>query len=151
MYKPSSYLALDPGHTTGWATFDDKGNILEMGQFTLKEVNRLNELIHDNLKTVIVEDYRNHGFTQQKKWSRNETSKIIGRIEALCEIRNIEVVLQPNTVRGIGYKWMGSEQPTNHSISHQWDAAAHGVYWLQKNGVRPVGQTLKERGKKSER
>lgn len=150
MYKPSTYLALDPGETTGWASFDDKGEILEMGQFSLKEVNRLNDLIHENLKTVIVEDYRNHGFTQQKRWGRNDTSKVIGRIEAICSIRGVEVVLQPNTVRNIGYKWMGTEQPKNHSISHQWDAAAHGVYWLQKNDIRPVGLVIKQR-KENER
>ncbi len=140
----SSYLAIDPGLTSGWATFDDAGNVLDMGQFTMLELmSVLKELIHADLKTVIVEDYVNYGWKQQKKWTKNDTSKIIGKIETLCDLHEIPYVLQAAMYRPMGYKYIGMSQPKNHSISHQWDAVAHGVYWLQTNGIRPVGKAIK--------
>ena len=140
----SSYLAIDPGLTSGWATFDDAGIIIEMGQFTMAELMTvLKELIHADLKTVIVEDYVNYGWKQQKKWTRNDTSKIIGKIETLCELLSIPIVLQAAMHRPVGYMYAGLVQPKDHSISHQYDAYAHGVFWLQTNGIRAVGKAMK--------
>ena len=148
MYKNSDYLAIDPGLTSGWATFNDQGVVIDLGQFKYEERNNvLKDLIHENLKEVIVEDYRNHGFTQQKRWSRNETSKLIGVIETYCTIKNVPIVLQPNTVKAIGYKWAGIKPPSNHSISHQYDAVAHGTYRLQQTGIRKPGLAIKEEDK----
>ncbi len=140
------YLAIDPGLTSGWAMFDNKGELVEMGQFKYDDgVPTLNRLLGAKLKVVIIEDYRNHGHMQQKKWSRNETSKLIGKIETLCELHEIKVALQPNTCKPVGYKWAGIKPPSNHSISHQTDAYAHGVYWLQQNDVRPIGLALRHK------
>jgi hypothetical protein len=141
----SSYFAIDPGETCGWASFDDKGDVIDMGQFRFEKFTQsIDSLLHSGLKQVICEDYRNHGFTQQKKWSRNNTSKVIGKIELLAELRGVPVVLQPNTVKAIGYRWGGLPDgpPSNHAISHQYDAYAHGVFWLQQQGIRPVGRSL---------
>lgn len=144
MYKNSSYLAIDPGHTSGWATFNDEGDMLEFGQFKMEKImDELPELLHENLIMVVVEDYRNHGWMQQKKWSRNETSKIIGKIEMLAGMRNVPITLQSNTVKGIGQMWAGIDPPKNHAISHKFDAVGHGVYYLQSNGIRPVGRAQK--------
>lgn len=136
------YLAIDPGETSGWAKFDENGDIMEMGQIKLSALGEFNLLIHEGLEEVIVEDYRNHGYKAQKRWGRNETSKIIGRIETLCELAGVTCIKQPNTAKPMGYKYMGMEQPKNHSISHQWDAAAHGVYRLQGTGIRPMGRSM---------
>jgi len=135
------YLAIDPGLTSGWATFTDEGAVIEWGQFKMAELTQwLNDYLTSDLTAVIVEDYKNHGWTQQKKWSRNDTSKIIGKIELMGELRNVPVHLQPNTAKRIGYMWAGlGEAPTNHTISHQFDAVAHGVYWLVKAGIRQLG------------
>jgi hypothetical protein len=139
------YVAFDPGLTSGYACFDEKGDAIKMGQFKITALTEtLNFLITPELKGVICEDYRNHGWMQQKKWSRNETSKIIGKIELMCELRSVPCHLQSNTVKAIGYRWAGlKEAPSNHDISHQYDAVAHGVFWLQQNGVREVGRVLK--------
>ena len=139
------YLAIDPGETTGWASFNAKGNLLGLGQVSQKELKRfLFDNIPPELKGVIVEDYRNHAWNRQKNWSRNQTSKNIGMIEMACELSKVPIHLQSNTVKAIGYKWGGIEPPTNHSISHQYDAYAHGVYYLQLNGIRPIGKALLE-------
>lgn len=139
----SSYLAIDPGETLGWASFDAEGNCIEMGQNRWETFAKDYEtLLHSDLKQVIVEQYVNYGHKQQKRWSDNKTSKIIGKIELLAELRNVPVTLQPANVYPTGAAWGGFEIPSNHSISHQFVAVAHGIYWLQKNGIRPVGKAL---------
>lgn len=153
--RRSRYLALDPGDGpkgghTGWASFDEQGDVIAFGQFHSKDATeKLTSMIHSDLIEVIVEDFKNHmhlGKGRQgqaaRPWGRNETSKLIGKIEMLAELRNVPVVLQPNTNKAMGYMYMGMKQPANHSISHQYDACAHGVYRLQTIGVRPVGKAL---------
>jgi hypothetical protein len=132
-----AYIALDPGDTTGWAAFDERGSLLSYGQFYKRnQTEWLTDNISSNLKAVIIEDYTNFGWKQQKKWSKNQTSKNIGAIEMLCELRNVPYFLQPPNIKAIGYKWAGlGEAPTNHSISHQYDAIAHGTYWLRSKGI----------------
>lgn len=140
----SRYLAIDPGETIGWATFDDAGWLLEMGQSRFENFTEdFGTLLHSELRHVIVEDYRNYGHMQQKRWSRNDTSKVIGKIELLADLRGVPVTLQPANKYSIGAMWGGFDIPKNHSISHQFVAAAHGVFWLQTNGVRSIGQFLK--------
>lgn len=132
------YVALDPGETTGWAKFDADGEIVAYGQYVqMDQVKWLTQNVTDSVKTVIVEDYRNYSWQKQARWSRNQTSKNIGAIEMLCSMRGIPVVLQPANIKVIGYKWAGlGEAPSNHNISHQYDAVAHGVYWLTTSGIR---------------
>lgn len=132
----SKYIALDPGETTGWAKFDAQGEVLEYGQFTQAEQTKwLTEHITESILGVVVEDYMN--YDGQKRWSKNQTSKNIGAIELLCSMRSVPVYLQPANVKRIGYKWAGlNKAPSNHSISHQFDAIAHGVYFLTQRGIR---------------
>jgi hypothetical protein len=137
--KEWSYLAIDPGETTGWAAFDESGTIVAIGQFKQAEQNDwLDANIKPTLKAVITEDYTNHP-GKQRNWTRNQTSKNIGSIETVCHLRRVPIFLQRNTCKSIGYKYMGMEPPSNHSISHQYDAAAHGTYWLRIKGIlRPT-------------
>lgn len=134
-----AYVSFDPGETTGYATFTAQGDVIEYGQFKLIDQTKwLTVLISNvpNLKAVITEDYRNHGWQQQKRWSRNQTSKNIGKIEIIAELRGVPCHLQPNTVKAIGYKWAGMNgAPSNHAISHQFDAVAHGKYWLVQHNI----------------
>lgn len=139
------YIAIDPGETCGWALFGTNGDAIIFGQFKMDKVVSWLQTECDTYKVlkVIIEDYRNFGHKQQKKWSRNDTSKIIGKIETVCEINKVSYCLQPPSVKAIGYKWAGlGKAPANHSISHQFDAVVHGVYWLQQNGIRPVGRAM---------
>lgn len=139
----ASYLAIDPGETIGYATFDDNGTLLDMGQFRFEAfLSEIESLFTSSIKVCIVEDYKNYAWKQQKKWSRNNTSKVIGKIELFAELRGAKVVLQPAQHYPIGAKWGGFEIPSNHSISHQFVAAAHGIFWLQENGIRTPGQAF---------
>lgn len=132
-----AYLALDPGETTGWAKFDAMGQILSYGQYTQDQQTQwLTENLTSDLKAVICEEYRIYNKNRQRNWSRNRTSKNEGAIELLCDMRSVPFFLQPANVKAIGYKWAGlGEAPSNHSISHQFDAVAHGTYWLRQRGI----------------
>lgn len=133
-----AYVALDPGETTGWAKFDETGEILALGHVTQMDLAKwLDVHIVRGLKAVIIEEYRNYAHKQQRKWSRNQTSKNEGAIEQVCNMREIPFFLQPASVKVIGYKMAGlGAAPSNHSISHQYDAVAHGVYWLTTRKIR---------------
>lgn len=148
----SRYLAIDPGDTVGWATFDGEGRILEMGQFLDRDfVKEITELMHSDLKHVIVEDYvlfQHKALAQSNSRGRNlKTAKMVGKVEMLAELKNIPVTKQESSVYKLGAMWGGFEIPSNHAISHQYVAAAHGIYFLQNHGIRSVGQALM-RGKK---
>lgn len=146
--KAPVYLAIDPGDMTGWATFDASGDLLDMGQVPELDFNRwLSHALVDTIKVVICENYLNAVYNAKIHISRrnrsNKTSKKIGAVETLCDIKGISVVLQPNTNKPIGYGYAGLEQPKNHAISHQYDAVAHGTYYLVKNNIKDIAKTLK--------
>lgn len=131
------YLALDPGETTGWATFDEEGVVIEWGQVTQADLHQwLDKKITSDLRAVISEEYRIYNSRKQRQWSRNQTSKNEGAIEAISSLRGVPFYLQPANIKKIGYKWAGlGAAPSNHSISHQFDAVAHGTYWLRTHNV----------------
>ncbi len=148
MENPStpSYLALDPGETIGYAVFNQNGQLIDMGQFRFEKfLEEIETIFPSTIEVCVIEDYKNYAWQKQKKWSRNNTSKVIGKIELFAELRKAKVVLQPASCYGIGAKWGGFEIPQNHDISHQFVAAAHGIYWLQEAGIREVGQALLRR------
>jgi hypothetical protein len=132
-----AYLALDPGETTGWAKFDINGELLAYGQFKQAEQTKwITDNMSSTLKGVICEEYRIYNPKKQKRWSRNQTSKNEGAFELLAALRNIPFYLQPANVLSIGLKYAGiGELPSNHAISHQYCAIAHGTYWLRTNGI----------------
>lgn len=141
------YLAIDPGHMCGYALFDKEGNAIDYGQFPMAEtVQKVNRFINLNpIEAIICEDYVNyvHGKFRQTGGGRNETSKVIGQIEAIAEMNQIPIHLQHASKYEIGAKWGGFTIPSNHSISHQFVATAHGVFWLQTNGIREAGRAMK--------
>lgn len=146
------YLAIDPGDTSGWAEFNELGDLAGYGQVREHEFNDfLNEHVHSGLTAIIVEDYKLYAHkAKAQSWSRMSTSKKIGKIEILADLKGVKVILQPANNKSIGYMWGGIEPPSNHSISHQYDAYAHGVFWLQKNGIRKPGQGIRSVQSESE-
>lgn len=141
----AKYLALDPGDTFGFAEFGKDGNLINMGQERDANFVRWSDQhITSDLDTVIVEDYKliPGKKSRGQAWSRMNTSKQIGKIELMCDMRGVKFVLQPNNKYPIGAMWGGFEIPSNHSISHQYVAAAHGIFYLQENGIRKPGQGL---------
>jgi phage tail sheath protein FI len=130
------YIGIDPGDTSGWAKADVNGIMLNYGQYKLAEQNKwLADNITPDILEVVIEDYRNYR-SGTFRGQTNQTSKNIGAIEMICELRNVPYVLQPANVKKIGYKFAGLGQaPSNHSISHQFDAVAHLTYRLRITGI----------------
>lgn len=129
------YLALDPGHTTGWATFDVSGNSTGLGDVSGRQ--GLYDLLaeHADVDTVIVEDWRTNPDVRLGG-DPLATVRYIGVVEYWAHINGITLVEQPNTVKSIAYLWAGIKKPKAKAMTHQADAYVHGVYYLQKNGVR---------------
>lgn len=132
------YLAIDPGHATGWAKFDESGDVTGFG--TLHGKSEVYKMLDEiNPSVVICEEWISAG-GKTFGGDRMVTVRIIGAIEMWCEQHDVPLHMQPNTVKPIAYLWSGIKKPKNHSLSHETDAYVHGVYWLQKNGVRKPQQ-----------
>lgn len=129
-----TYLAVDPGGSTGWATFDSKGDGITIGTCHTRE--QVYDMLRDTKPDLIIlEDW----ITQQGihlGGDKMETVRVIGAIEFYAYIRVIPIKLQPNTIKPIAYKWAGMVKPKRKSLTHETDAYVHGVYYLQKNGIR---------------
>lgn len=141
-----TYTSIDPGESIGWAAFDSKGDILIFGQFRWEDfLENIELLIPVGLEHCITEDYVNYAHKKQKNWTRNNTSKVIGKIELFCEMRKVPITLQPAMFYETGCAWGGFPSPKEmpHSISHQYAAAGHGVYWLQQNNIREPGRAMR--------
>lgn len=132
------YLALDPGHSTGWATFDDNGDLVTMG--TAKRRTEVYDLLRTSeAEVIIMEDW-----ISKEKVSfggdKMETVRIIGAVELYCHLNDVKLYEQPNHIKGIAYLWAGIPKPKAKVLSHETDAYVHGVYWLQKAGIRKPQQ-----------
>src|SRR5690242_17132677 len=131
MTEPAAWLAIDPGDTSGWCTFDAAGELLAMGQERTKTDSEFNKFITDkidsSLSGVICEDYvlfKHKAMAQTNSRGRNlNTAKQVGKVQLLCELKNVEFIKQPAANYRIGAMWGGFEIPSNHAISHQYCAA----------------------------
>lgn len=136
----SYYLALDPGDTTGWAQFEEDGKGVTFDSFYGKE--KLYEFLDAAAPQVIIcEDYKLFPWkAANQSWSRLDTVRAIGAIEYWAYLHNAKVIFQDPKIKSIGYMWAGIPKPKNHSESHHVDAYVHGVYFLQKAGIRKPQQ-----------
>jgi hypothetical protein len=145
MNEDLHFLSIDPGEkTTGWAAFDAAGQELEFGKVTGGPEGFMDWL--ENLvpkpAEIIYENYRinptiNHGF------SKVVTIQLIGMIKRFAHTNKILLHEQPNTVLKIGLKYAGfystyydSKGKKKKHVDDQISAYAHGVYYLQKKGIR---------------
>jgi len=137
----AKYLAIDPGKTTGWATFAADGSGITMGQ---ADIYGLFELLAECPADVyITEDYRLYPWkSKEQNWSQLDTVRIIGMIQYHCYLFKKQLILQGANIKSIGYMWAGIEQAKSHSKSHERDAYVHGVYYLQNQGIRKPQQGM---------
>jgi hypothetical protein len=128
------YLALDPGETTGYASFGVNGDSIDIGEvFSDAELDELLDMVKPTV--VIIEDWVQSPYVTMGG-NKQLTARTIGSVESWARRHNAKVVLQPNTIKSIGYKWAGIPKPKTKSLSHRSDAYVHGVYYLQKQGIR---------------
>lgn len=136
-YEPAEayYLAIDPGETTGWATFNQEGKPQQFDKVKGREA--VYVLLQSVQPTVlIVEDFNLFPWkARDQAFSSFEAVRVIGAIELWAWAKGATVVLQKPNIKSIGYKWAGLPTATQHKDSHERDAYVHGVYYLQSNGI----------------
>lgn len=138
-------LALDPGETTGFATFYgadiiggyhvDWREIDQLKTWPMKDaITNLEALIGwGKFDCVVMESYRIYSWmSDDHKWSPVNTIQLIGAIQTLCIQRNIPYIFQSaqiakQFVTDELLKKLGLYQK---GIRHGRDATRHGVYYL---------------------
>lgn len=133
-----SYLALDPGKTTGYAIFDSKGEVQVIGLKDIDELAEWLEGLSSDITTCIYEGYRVFPHISHK-YSEVIAIQAIGQIVSWATRRKIKLVKQWSSQKTDGYKLLGMKPPKKKKEEHQYDAVAHGVLYLVKIGVRKVG------------
>lgn len=139
MSDSPSYISIDPGVSTGWVTWDDKGTMLAQG--TSRSVEEFDTFLHTlpSIPVVIVEEFRLFkNKALQQSGSRMETSQVIGIIRSWARRNKAEVIEQQAQILSIAQLWSGMKMPSNHSVSHWVSAYNHGFYYLVKKGVRKL-------------
>jgi hypothetical protein len=135
-----SLLAIDPGETNGWALLDKQGELVvnshgpQLGQ--IRGEDNLDDFLlslDPFPDVVVIEEYRvnpkyNHAM------SKVHTIQAIGRIKSICRQKGIKAIELRTADKYVGYKFLKTKQPSNHKISHQFDALALGTFWAVKNG-----------------
>lgn len=135
------YLAVDPGAHTGWCIFNDDGGI---GWFETihhdKIVDWLETLPGDQFKKVIIEEFMLNppGFRNQvPKHDKMITVQVIGYVKSWAKRNKVEIIEQARNVRQVGYMYWGVKPlPKSDKLNHAYDAIAHGIYYLQRRGIR---------------
>lgn len=142
-------LALDPGHTTGWALFE--GCDLEAsGQLDTsdiaKAVKAFEFLMDDNPDVVVLEDYRIYKWRQkQHVGSDMLTTRVIGCIETVAIQHFVNTIIkQPaHVAKGFctdaklkdwGYYHTGQR--------HARDAIRHGCYFILFGAVQKKDRNI---------
>lgn len=141
-YKLAHYLSIDPGKTTGWASFNIEGDLLQRGTVELK---KLAELLGGTTPQIII--YETFALRPWKaadqSWSTFPASQVIGALEFYASMtEGVTLVGQDPNCKESGYKWSFTPKAKSHRHSHDRDAYAHGVYYMIKNKIKKVAHYI---------
>lgn len=137
---PAYYLCIDPGETSGWATFKEDGSGDKFGEVRGREA-IYSLLTKVQPRTLIVEDFELFPWkSRDQAFSKFETVRVIGAIEFWAYVKGVSLILQMPNIKSIAYMWAGVQKAGSHKDSHERDAYVHGVYYLQKAGIRQPQQ-----------
>lgn len=133
--------SFDPGETTGVAIGDNKGELVKMGQHSWADFPHYLNAI-DKADMFIVEEFRiRPDKAMSFSFSDMKTIQVIGMLRLRAYQLNIPTQYQRPLDKSMGYRWSGTPQPKNHSLSHQVDAYAHLVfYWVHHLRLPPPVQ-----------
>lgn len=130
-------LAVDPGVTIGWAIFYSDGEIHSFGQIHKDDFPQWLADQEFEFHTIVVEDYVLYRKKAVKQSGSNmPASLVIGQLEMFAAQQGAKLVKQQADILPQAQKLSGLKMPSDHSISHQFSALNHGVYWLIKEGIR---------------
>ncbi len=130
-------LAIDPGETSGFATFED-ADLVDTGELKTKDMDLgvaaiSGVLEHFKPEVLVCEDYRIYGWkTKDHAWSSLHTPQLIGAINTLAIWAGVPMVKQSAQV---------AKQFCTNDKLQQWnyyrkgephgrDAVRHGCYYI---------------------
>lgn len=135
-------LGVDPGGTTGWWLYDGMTATDINGQVKFAD---MTAHLYDTTTTVgmiadvvVIEDFALLGGKALAQiGSKFETCQVIGMYKLWAYGLGVPVVLQAPGIKPIAEKWSHIKVPSNHRLSHRFDAALHAVYYLVSVGGYP--------------
>lgn len=144
-------MAIDPGWTIGFATFDEVGSLVDLGQVTGFDeyLDWLNA--QEPAAVIVYEDFtlfRKRAL--QQSGSNMITSQAIGATRAKAKEWGADIVKQPANILPVAEKFAGFTVKSKgaHTKTHGWSAYCHGIYYLVKSnrltprGIRHNHQTI---------
>lgn len=127
-------LVVDPGDTTGFAMFQDNGELFEKGQ---ADFSKFLEVLYNSIcSRIIVEDYRlRAGKQAQQTGSRFQAVQVIGALKYHAFLHDVQFELASVQAKTLGSMYSGVKPPSDHKKSHEIDAYNIGIYWLVDNKI----------------
>lgn len=133
--NPVKYLGIDPGSSNGVCGYDAKYYLLFAKTVPANDFTKFLE-IFEKVNVCVIENFKLFpNKAKQQIYSDMETSRMIGRVEAWAERRDVRLVNQPSSIKPNAYAWIGQKPlPKSNPLNHQQDANAHFMFWAIKNG-----------------
>lgn len=145
-----TYLSIDPGtKSTGWAWFDDLGNVTGFGKVVGSERSgsdgvdaALDWLDEQPIPDVLIFENYQVNPNVPHAFSKVRTVEVIGGIKRWARKNNVTLVEQRNVVLPIGLRYVGmynvyytGRKRIKH-VDDEISALAHGEYYLVKNKIK---------------
>lgn len=130
------YLAIDPGLTTGWASFDHEGKPLGFDE--IKGYDEFLDWFEEQSPgLIIIERYRNRGGAING-FSDMPTSQHIGAIKRIARKKKVPIIEQdPSPCLSVGLRFLGLYATyRGKHVPDKVSALAHGTYYLRKQGIK---------------
>lgn len=132
-----SILALDPGGTTGWATYQRKDAQIVVGQQLTEDIGQSYDWLHSLLGSgfdhVRAEDYRVYSWkANAHSWANLHTAQWIGAIKVAAHITNTPA----SFLMAQQAKQFWSDEKLDHfglypkGLRHGRDALRHLLYYI---------------------
>ena len=131
-------LGLDPGKTTGWALVSLEGRDLKPIDFGHdKEPSMVDQTSHiKDADLVIIESFLvDPRYAKAGAFNYDDmiAPQVIGSLKTLCKMLDTPYVLQPASVKPVGYGFLGKTYVKGKKNMHKWDALAHICYYAVRN------------------
>lgn len=129
----------DPGGTTGWATvlLNDEHKLIPVNFDHDKDTSMQNQIERiREADLVIIENWRTDPkYAKSGAFDQDEmiAPQVIGSLKTLCKIWDIPFVLQPSSIKPVGYGYLGKPYVKGKKGMHKWDALAHVVYYAVRH------------------
>jgi len=143
--NPVTYLGIDPGESNGICGYNVNFHLQFMTTIYFEDITKF---LHqfDHVKLCIIEGYQVYpNKARQHIYSDLKTPRVIGRVESWAEIKDINLIRQPATVKATGYKWIGEKPlPKSNPQNHALDAHVHFMYWAVRHGKVNAADLLRK-------